>query len=107
LHFFACDSSRKFQGHHPHLSCFFQGTELRDWLGFGDHSPRLDAVGLSIILTPPAPLVANAKPLERSKSFWIGSEKHSHGAPGKGLNGTPGYEALATHLRMSQTGSLG
>src|SRR5271157_3921721 len=68
LHFFACDSSRKFRGHHPHLSCFFQGTELRDWLGFGERSPRLDAVGVSVILTPPAPPVANAKLLERSKS---------------------------------------
>jgi len=67
----------------------------------------VDAVGVSVILTPPAPLVANAKPLERLKSLWIGGERHSHGAPGKVLNGTPGYEALARHLRMSQTGSLG
>ena len=64
-------------------------TELRDPVSFGERSPRLDAVGVSVILTPPAPLVANAKPLERSKSLWIGGEKHSHGAPGKGLTGRP------------------
>ena len=65
----------KFRGHHTHLSCFFQGTELRDSVRFGERSPRLDGVGVSVILTPPAPLVANAKPLERSKS---GGDKGHH-----------------------------
>ncbi len=58
----------EFRGQHTHLSCFFQGTEPRDSLGFGERSPRLDAVGVSVIMKPPAPLVANAEPLERSKS---------------------------------------
>ncbi len=41
----------KFRGHHTHLSCFFQDTELRDSLGFGEGSPRLDAVGVIVIMT--------------------------------------------------------
>ena len=64
----------KYRGHHTHLSCFFQGTELRDSLGLGERSPQSDAVGMSVIPTPPAPFVANAKPLKRSKSWWIGGE---------------------------------
>ncbi len=58
----------EFRGQHTHLSRFFQGTELRDSLGFGEPSPQLDEVGVSVIMAPPAPLVANAEPLERSKS---------------------------------------
>ena len=60
------------QGHHTHLLCFFQGTELRDSVRFGERSPRLDPVGVSVISAPPAPLVANAEPLERSKSGGSG-----------------------------------
>src|SRR5271166_604763 len=71
---------------HTHLSCFFQGIELRDSLGLGERSPQSDAVGMSVIPTPPAPFVANAKPLKRSKSWWIGGEKHSHEAPVQGLD---------------------
>ena len=62
------------QGHHTHLLCFFQGTELRDSVRFGERSPRLDAVGVSVIPAPPAPLVANAEPLERSKSGGSGAK---------------------------------
>jgi hypothetical protein len=51
----------KFRGQHTHLSCFFQGIELRDSLGLGERSPQSDAVGMSVIPTPPAPFVANAK----------------------------------------------
>jgi len=58
----------EFRGRHTHLSCFFQGSELRDSVRFGERSPRPDAVGVSVILMPPAPLAANAKPLERPKS---------------------------------------
>jgi len=58
----------EFRGLHTHLSCFFQGTEFRDSVRLGERSPRLDEVGESVIITPPAPLVANAGPLERSKS---------------------------------------
>ncbi|MGA2703018.1 MAG: hypothetical protein ABSH35_18225 [Isosphaeraceae bacterium] len=59
---------RQFRGHQSHFSCVFQGTEFRDSLGFGKRLPRLDAVGLGVILTSPVPLAANAKPLERSTS---------------------------------------
>ena len=62
------------QGHHTHLLCFFQGTELRDSVRFGERSPRLDPVGVSVISAPPAPLVANAEPLERSKSGGSGAK---------------------------------
>jgi hypothetical protein len=58
----------EFRKRHTHLSCFFQGTELRDSVGSGKPSPQLDEVGVSVIMTPPAPLAANAEPLERSKS---------------------------------------
>ncbi len=78
------------QGHHTHLSCFLQGTELRDSLGFGERSPRSDAVGVSVIPTAPAPFVANAEPLERSQAWWIGGERHSHEVPVQGRNGTLG-----------------
>src|SRR5208337_927917 len=64
----------KFRGQYTHLSCFFQGIELRDSLGLGERSPQSDAVGMSVIPTPPAPFVANAKPLKRSKSWWIGAK---------------------------------
>ena len=50
--------AQEFRGHHTHLSCFFRGTEPRDSLGFGERSPLLDAVGVSVILTPSAPFVA-------------------------------------------------
>ncbi len=43
--------SREFPGQHTHLSCFFQGTELRDSLGSGEPSARQDAVGVSVIQT--------------------------------------------------------
>ena len=67
-------SHMEFRGQHTHLSCFFQGTELRDSVRFGERLPRLDAVGVRVIPTPPAPFVANAEPLERSKSWWIGAK---------------------------------
>ena len=35
----------EFRGQHTPLSCFFQGTELRDSLGSGERSARQDAVG--------------------------------------------------------------
>ncbi len=57
-------SGREFRGQHTHLSCFFQGTELRDSVSFGERSPRMDAVGVSVSLTPPAFFVANAEPLD-------------------------------------------
>jgi len=42
---------REFRRQHAHLSCFFQGTELRDSLGSGERSARQDAVGISVIQT--------------------------------------------------------
>jgi len=40
----------------------------------GEGAPRLDAVGVCVIPTPPAPFVANDEPLERSQAWWIGAK---------------------------------
>ncbi len=80
----------EFRGQHTHLSCFFQGTEPRDSLGFGERSPRSDAVGVSVILAPPAPFRRQRRAAGAVAGLVDRGEKHSHEAPVQGRNGTLG-----------------
>ena len=73
----------------------------------GERSPRLDAVGVSVIPAPPAPFVANGEPLERSQAWWIGAKSIRMRHQGKALTGRPDTRLWPGTSAMSQIGTLG